>query len=87
MSHRHMHIHVHTYTTSCSICYIEVDPPRGFIRALSDLVFQPAGRLATPITNQAWGTGLIADNPTMRQIVLGYILSVTLIIYRHWASG
>ena len=49
----------------------------GFIRPLPGIVFSPVGFLATLLTRQGqWGSGLVADSPTMKQVVLDYMLPV-----------
>lgn len=54
-----------------------VDPTRMLNRSLTGLDFNPARCLDTYFTKQAcWGTGLVADGPTMQQLVLSYIVPV-----------
>ena len=48
------------------------------IRPLAGLVFNPAGSHTTLLTSKeaGGGAGLDADHPSMRQVVLGYMLPV-----------
>ena len=52
---------------------------RSFLRPLTCFVFHPAGCLATLFTRQLGeGKGLVADDPTMKQVVQDYIVPVEL---------
>lgn len=61
-----------------------VDLTKRFIHSFAHFLFNPAMCLATLVARKAdGGTGLVADDPYIRNIILDYLVLVTLVDLRY----